>query len=404
MAEVQLKLVRRTEDGVFGKAINNLNRMLYSPSGSFFNFTINAKRNNVVKNYLQSQNIEKLVNDKKRNQMMTKYERTYEAYLTMLENYIKETIYNKSKKKVSSIKENKILSNYYELINIKSLDLVEYKYRRQTLLLAMDWDLVLTTKGNSFVEKYKKFYVSVVEQLYKSLMRHYAINLTDATKDKSQTFKNIYDLIEDYIKDILPYLEETETKKRILEVYKNQIMTIDTYNQKAYNELKKNTLLLELSKFMFAYSLPMVAMDQCYQELITSSRTAIMNTYLDADKFETYQLLVDLLESYNINVLSKKIYWDTDSQKEEYMRFWNKYNELKKLERIDYSEYMRLREIHFIMDDLQKIKSDKKYDEVRTYYRERMRQQKGFRRFQNHARIMLGTWRTRRRAKADEGV
>ena len=32
MAEVQLKLVKRTDEGVFGKAINNLNRMLYSPS------------------------------------------------------------------------------------------------------------------------------------------------------------------------------------------------------------------------------------------------------------------------------------------------------------------------------------------------------------------------------------
>jgi len=404
MAEVQLKLVKRTEDGVFGKAINNLNRMLYSPSGSFFNLTINAKRNNVVKNFLQNENIENMVNDKKRNQMMTKYERTYESYLTMLENYIKETIYHKSKKKVSSIKENKILSSYYELISLKSLDLVEYKYRRQTLLLSMDWDIILSTKGNSFVEKYKKFYISVVEQLYKSLMRHYAINLTDATKDKSQTFQHIYQLIEDYIKDILPYLEETETKKRILNVYQTQILTVDIYTKKTYNELKKNMLLLELSKYMFAYSLPMVALDQCYQELIHDSKIAIMNTYIDADKFETYQLLIDLFESYHKNVLSKKIYWDSDAQKEEFIRFSNQYHEFKKLERIDYSEYMRLREIHFIMNDLKAIKNDKQYDELRSYYRERMKQQKGFRRLKNRTMMKSGRWKTRRREKADEGV
>ena len=181
-------------------------------------------------------------------------------------------------------------------------------------------------------------------------------------------------------------------------------MTLDTYNKKTYNEIKKSVLLLELSKFMFAYSLPMVALDQCYQELIINCRIAILNSYLDADKFEIYQLLIDLLESYNINVLSKKIYWDTDSEKEEYIRFWNKYNEFKKLERIDYSEYMRLREIHFIMDDLQRIKNDKKYDEVRSYYRERMKQQKGFRRFKNCAGSKHGTWKTRRRIMADEGV
>ena len=202
MADVQLKLVKRTDDGVFGKALNNLNRMLYSPSGSFFNFAINSKRNNVVKNFMLNEKIEKASTEKKRNQMMSKYEKVYESYLSMLESYITETIYNKSKKKVSSIKENKLLSSYYEMIALKSTDFVEYKYRRQTLLLEMDWDLILSTKSNTFVEKYKKFYLSVVSQLYKSLMRHYAINLTDATKDKNQTYTHIYNLIEDYIKDI----------------------------------------------------------------------------------------------------------------------------------------------------------------------------------------------------------
>ena len=135
---------------------------------------------------------------------MAKYEKVYDAYLMMLENYITETIYNKAKKKVSSIKENNLLSNYYEVNSLKSSDFVEYKYRRQTLLLEMDWDIIVSTKSNTFVEKYKKFYLSVVTQLYKSLMRHYAINLTDATKDKQQTYSQIYNLIEDYIKVILP--------------------------------------------------------------------------------------------------------------------------------------------------------------------------------------------------------
>ena len=44
----------------------------------------------------------------------------------------------------------------------------------------------------------------------------------------------------------------------------------------------------------------MIALDQCYQELITNTRIAIMNAYLDADKFEVYQLLLDLIESYNV--------------------------------------------------------------------------------------------------------
>lgn len=401
MAEVQLKLVKRTDDGVFGKAINNLNKMLYSPSGSFFNIAINSKRNSVVKNFILSESYEKMTSEKKRNNLMSKYEKVYEAYLEMLERYITETIYNKAKKKVTSLKENKLLSSYYEVISLKSTDFVEYKYRRQTLLLEMDWDIILATKQNAFVEKYKKFYLSVVSQLYKSLMRHYAVNLTDATKDKQQTYSHIYNLIEDYIKKVLPYEEETETNKRIMEIYKNQIITIDTYNKKSYSEIKRSVLLLEISKFIFAYSLPMVALDQCYQELIEASRVAVMNTFLDADKFEVYQLLLDLLESYNVNVLSKKIYWDTDLEKEEYVKFFNKYQEFKKLERIDYAEYIRLREVHFIMDDLAKIKGDKKFEELRKYYRERMIQQKGFRKLKNSHSTKKGNWRTRRRIKAD---
>lgn len=401
MAEVQLKLVKRTDDGVFGKAINNLNKMLYSPSGSFFNIAINSKRNSVVKNFILSESYEKMTSEKKRNNLMSKYEKVYEAYLEMLERYITETIYNKAKKKVTSLKENKLLSSYYEVISLKSSDFVEYKYRRQTLLLEMDWDIILATKQNAFVEKYKKFYLSVVSQLYKSLMRHYAVNLTDATKDKQQTYSHIYNLIEDYIKKVLPYEEETETNKRIMEIYKNQIITIDTYNKKSYSEIKRSVLLLEISKFIFAYSLPMVALDQCYQELIEASRVAVMNTFLDADKFEVYQLLLDLLESYNVNVLSKKIYWDTDLEKEEYVKFFNKYQEFKKLERIDYAEYIRLREVHFIMDDLAKIKGDKKFEELRKYYRERMIQQKGFRKLKNSHSTKKGNWRTRRRIKAD---
>lgn len=232
-------------------------------------------------------------------------------------------------------------------------------------------------------------------------MRHYAVNLTDATKDKQQTYSHIYNLIEDYIKKVLPYEEETETNKRIMEIYKNQIITIDTYNKKSYSEIKRSVLLLEISKFIFAYSLPMVALDQCYQELIESARIAVMNTFLDADKFEVYQLLLDLLESYNVNVLSKKIYWDTDLEKEEYIKFFNKYTEFKKLERIDYAEYIRLREVHFIMNDLSKIKGDKKFEELRKYYRERMIQQKGFKRLKNSHGTKKGNWRTRRRVKAD---
>ena len=51
MAELQLKLVKNTDNGVFGKAINNFNKVLYSSGGGFFNIIINGKRNGVLKAY-----------------------------------------------------------------------------------------------------------------------------------------------------------------------------------------------------------------------------------------------------------------------------------------------------------------------------------------------------------------
>ena len=37
MAELQLKVVKNSDNGVFGKAINNFNKGLYSSGGGFFN-------------------------------------------------------------------------------------------------------------------------------------------------------------------------------------------------------------------------------------------------------------------------------------------------------------------------------------------------------------------------------
>ena len=49
MPELQLKVVKNTGDGIWGKALNNLNKVLYSSNGGFFNFVINSKRNALLR-------------------------------------------------------------------------------------------------------------------------------------------------------------------------------------------------------------------------------------------------------------------------------------------------------------------------------------------------------------------
>ena len=119
MADLQLKIVKNTDKGVFGKAINNFNKVLYSSGGGFFNIVMNSKRNSVLKAFANFEDFKNLENENKQKSINEKYEKVYDNYLNSLERYITETIYNRVKKKVSNIKENQLLSEYYEINSLK---------------------------------------------------------------------------------------------------------------------------------------------------------------------------------------------------------------------------------------------------------------------------------------------
>ena len=75
--------------------------------------------------------------------------------------------------------------------------------------------------------------------------------------------------------------------------------------------------------------------------------------------------------------------------------------EYKKLEKMDLYEYKRLREVLFITNDIKYIKKENiPAKELLTYYRERMKQQGGLRKFKNFVKKVNGKWRTRRRCEA----
>lgn len=402
MADVQLKLVSNSENGFISKAFSNFGRAVYSSGGGLYNLVINARRNSLLKAYTNCQNIDEIADDNKRNQVSGKYEKAYENYLECLEKYIKENIYNKVQKKTSNVKEEKIMSKYYEISSLRGSEYTEYKYKRQILLLDMDWELVSSTKAGKVFEKYKAFYLNMMEQIYKALMRHYAVLLTDSKNDENTKYDKIYELIESYINSVLPYAETTDENKKIQEDYKKYIIDVDTYTQKESNEIRRKLVLLSLSRSLFVYSLPMIAAEQCYENLIDIAKLALNNAFLDADKYELYKLLLDIMEEYNENVLSKKVYWDSPIDREEYIKFWDKYKEVKKLARIDYDEFMKMREILFVKYDLKLLKkSNKKCDNIKAYYRERMLQLHALRILKNKYSNKAGKWRSRRRIQAD---
>ena len=90
MPELQLKIAKNTDDGVFGKAISNFNKVLYSSGGGFYNIVINTKRNNIVKLFSNYKNATTIADEGKRSQVTAKYEKAYENYINMLEKYLTE--------------------------------------------------------------------------------------------------------------------------------------------------------------------------------------------------------------------------------------------------------------------------------------------------------------------------
>lgn len=399
MAELQLKVVKNTGDGIWGKALNNFNKVLYSGS-ALYNFVINSKRNALLKANSGYENLTNIPNESKRNSATEKYEKAYDNYLNTLEKYVTDTVYTRVQKRIGSIKENKLLSQYYEVNALKGVEYCEYKYRRQMMLLSMDFENVLATKSAYFIEKYTRFYTNVVDGLYRGTMRHYAVKLTNQSEDKSLNFEKIYRLIEDYIKFVLPYLPETEGRKKILDGYKSYVETIDMYAKKDIHSIKRELYLLELGLEIFSYCLPILAAEECFLDLIQRGRITVPNTYITADKFEMYQLLLDAKESYYFNILSKKTTWDNDVEKVEFEKMWDKFSEYKKLERVNLEEYKRLREILFVTEEIKYLKkTNQEMKELRMYYRDRMKQLGGLRKFKNNVHKMEGIWRTRRRSK-----
>ena len=402
MPELQLKVVNKSENGVLGKALNNFNKVLYSSGGGFFNLYLNSKRNTVIKCYLNSEDVSKMGNEAKVKSITEKYEKAYQNYLNTLEKYITDTIYTKAQKRVSNPHENAILSEYYEVNSLKGIDYSEYQYGMQLMLLKMDWNSVLATKTEGFVVKFKKFYVPVASGLYKSAMRHYAIQITNAGLEKDKVFQKIYHLTEDYIVNFMPYVNQTEEIQNIVLAHKDFLNKMDSFVRKDLNDLKRNLKMLEFTREIFNYSLPTVAAEECYQNIIEKCRNAIMNTYITADKFEVYMLLLDAIESYYSNILSQKTIWDNEEEKTCFTEIWDKFTEYKKLANIDFDEYKRLREVLFITQEIKTLKkSNKDYSAAIAYFRERMKQQRGLRYFKNSVKKLPGRWKTRRRQAAD---
>lgn len=359
----------------FTRITNTLTKVLVPTKIGINNVIISMKRNNVLKNYEALEEMTKENNENKKETIEKKYEESYSLYLEAIDKNVMEIIYRKVKNGNASNFEKDALSRYYNIVKIKDTEYVEYKYRKQKYLLELDYDAVKNSNKTKIIEKYKKFYISKIDSLYKGLLKHFSIKLADnlSSQDKNKTYEKIFDLLEEYITNVLPIkleLEDNNTYKEIVQEYnKFENYTVGKLDQ---NELiEKRMVLISLSRKLFTHSIPLIVAEQCYIKLLKDIRSLIVDTKIAKKREKAYTLLIKLIEEYNVKLLSTKIYWDKPEKRAQYKEFWNKYKELANIK--NKKQAQEEKEILFIKSDLKQVyTNENKYYKIIQFYKNKL--------------------------------
>lgn len=132
-------------------------------------------------------------------------------------------------------------------------------------------------------------------------------------------------------------------------------------------------VLLGISRKLFTHSLPLIVAEQCYEKLLKDARSLVQDTKIAAKREKAYSMLINLIEDYNIKLLSTKVYWESPKERDEYKKFWSKYKEISKLKENDFIEYIKQKEILFIKNDLKNLgKGKTDYTKLTKYYKRKL--------------------------------
>ena len=189
-----------SEKTFFSKITNTLTKLLIPTKVGLNSMMISMKRNNVLKAYEASINVEKMDDAKKKEIICKKLDDTYALYLESIDKHIMDSIYKKVKNDTASEFEKEALSQYYMITHLKETGYTEYKYKKQMYLMRLDYETVTNDKAK-LLEKYKRFYTMEMETLYKGLLKHYSIRIADNISDgeKQEVYNKIFKTLEEYI-------------------------------------------------------------------------------------------------------------------------------------------------------------------------------------------------------------
>ena len=376
MEERSLRIVG-ADKSFFNKITNTLTKILIPTKIGINGMLISIKRNSLIKVF-ENYNAEN--ENYNKDELEKKYNTAYEAYLDSLDKYVMDSIYKKVRNNTASEFEQSAMARYYEVTSLKESEFIEYKYRKQKYLLELDYEGIKANAKQKVLEKYNKFYISKMDSLYKSILKNYSIKVADTTNiydsTKEWIYMKIFNTLEDYIQNILPIKIENNIDDKHLQEISNDYERYESYTigkLDTRDNIEKNMILLGISRKLFTHSLPLIVAEQCYEKLLKDARTLVQETKIATKREKAYSMLINLIEDYNVKLLSTKVYWETPKEREEYKKFWNKYKEISKLKETDFIEYVKQKEILFIKDDIKKLDKEKiDYSKIVKYYKRKL--------------------------------
>lgn len=360
----------------FSKIGTTISKILIPTKIGFNGMMISVKRNNLLKAYEAYKTFNE-DNAEKKEHINKKYEDIFALYLESIDKYVMDSIYKKVKNGNASPFEQDALSRYYVITHLKETQYLEYKYRKQKYLLELDYESVKSSNKEKLIQKYNKFYVEKMDTLYKGILKNYSVQLADNLKtsanDKAEIYDKVFDTIEEYIVNILTIKMKSEEYK----IDKETLEQYDKYSKflagkpDSIDILEKKKIILAISRKIFTHSLPLIIAEQCYEQLLNEVRSELVHAKNDRKFKKAYKMLLTILEEYNINLLSTKVYWEKPKEREEYKKFWEKYKKIEEAKNTKNKDVKK--EILFLKKDLKYISNDaKRYKLVINAYKKKL--------------------------------
>lgn len=358
MEQRSLRVVE-TDKTFFSKLSSTISKILIPTRVGLNGVMISIKRNSLIKaynNYLEKGTEE---NSKK-------YEDSYALYLEAIDKYIMDSLYKKVKSNTATNFERDAIAKYYFVVSLKNKNYLEYKYKKQEYLLRIDYETVSNMKNQKVVNNYKNFYVAKMDTLYKGLLKNYSVAISDDVhQDSEEAYKKIFETLEKYIMEVLPIKIEfgDDTAKEEYEEFLHT--TVGKLDER--DKIMQKVELLGVSRKIFIHSLPLAATERCYMYLLKQVRNIIKDSKNETKRERAYETLFEVMEDYNVKILSTKVYWDRPEERQAYKKFWEKYEKAKDdankkqilLLKQDLKELKKLRKENIAIIELHKQKLTK---------------------------------------------